>query len=150
MPCWGRGRPVSDLVVEHVRREVPPWRSANAVTECGLPVGGHPVISREDFVAKVKAQGQQRAAMSTCMTCWDSARRNAAWEDNPVDSLIREAERHRWGGRNGQRDVEGFRNELRAIAVLIETHRDEFDGLVAGLGETVRLDSLRAKRRYAR
>lgn len=138
---------MSDLPLEHVERVTPPWRR-DLVTECGLPVAGHPVISRDAFIAKVKSQGKQRSAMTTCMTCWDSAVRNQPWDENPVKSLIREAERHRWAGRGRDgRDVERFRRELLAIAALIEAHRDEFDDMVAGLGETVRLSDRRAERR---
>lgn len=138
---------MSELPLEHVERVTPPWRLQH-VTECGLPVEGHPVISRAGFVAKVKAQGKQRAAMTTCMTCWDSAGRNEPWDESPVESLIRECERHRWAGRSGQRDPDQFRRELLAIAALIEAHRDEFDDMVAGLGDTVRLSDRRAQRRW--
>jgi len=133
---------MTDMPLEHVRREQPPWRHS-AITECGLPVAGHPVITRDAFTAKIRAQGQQRAAMTTCMTCWSSARRNRPWSESPVESLAREAERHMWAGG----DADRFRDELLAIAELISRHEDEFGAIVGSLGDTVRLDSARAQRR---
>lgn len=128
----------SQLVMEHVERPPLPWRSIER-TECGLPVAGHPVISRDDFVAKVKAQGKQRAAFTTCMTCWETALRWPTWEQDPVQRLSRET----YGGRI---DVH-FRAELTAIAALVAAHRDEFDDMLSGLAETVSLADRRTAHR---
>ena len=139
---------MTDMPLEHVRREQPPWRHS-AITECGLPVAGHPVITRDAFTAKIRAQGQQRAAITTCMTCWSSASRNRPWSESPVESLAREAERHVWASasRSWHPDTDRFRDELLAIAELISRHEDEFGAIVGSLGDTVRLDSARAQRR---
>lgn len=125
-------------VLQHVERPRLPWRN-DARTECGLPTAGHPVITRDEFIAKVKRLGQQRSAMSTCMTCWNTAQRWPTWGQDPVAMMRRETQM--WKGDPRLRD------ELVAIAALIEAHRDEFDGLLTGLGQTSRLDEARRARR---
>lgn len=115
--------------VVHVARPALPWRQALR-TECGLPLKSHPVISRDEFVAKVKAEGQRRAAMSTCMTCFDTAQRWPSWDEDPVGCFNREVE-STWRGRAsraGERN--DFRQELVAVAILIQRHRPEFDELL--------------------
>ena len=140
------GQPEPDL--EHVIRSRPPWRRGEDLTECGKPVSNvAAVITRDEFVAKVRRQGQQRSAMSTCMTCWHTARNHPSWEENPVASLVREAMRFKWHlpGREG-RDLT-FYDELRAIEALIAAHPDEWAELLTGLGDTTRLDDKRRARR---
>jgi hypothetical protein len=69
----------------------------------------------------------------TCMTCADTARRWGTWEDDPRLAVQREIEWERgnayWRGREdrGQR----LKDELVAIAKLIEAHRDEFGATIA-------------------
>jgi hypothetical protein len=125
--------------LDHVRRPPLPWRD-DKLTECGLAVVGRPTISRDEFVARVKQQGKQRSAMTTCMTCWHTAARWPTWDQDPVQAIARET----YQGRRGD---DHFRDELRAIAALIEAHRDEFDGYLHGLTQTVALDDRRAARR---
>lgn len=124
--------------LEHVMRPQPPWR-AGEVTECGLRADSYPTISRDDLAAKVRKQGQQRAAMTTCMTCLSTARRWPTWDEDPVAAMGRET----YGGRHG---ATRFRDELLAIAALIEKHRDEFDGYLAGLDDVPRLEEARRAR----
>jgi hypothetical protein len=146
----------TDLPMEHVRRVAPPWRPQDR-TECGLPVTGHPVITRDAFLTKVRRQGKQRAALTTCMTCWTTASRNQPWDENPAASLIREAERYSWLDRryevkaadDRKAAAAQFRNELLAIAALIEAHQDEFDALTGGLAAAPRLDQARRRRAAA-
>jgi len=141
------GKPQSpDL--EHVIRSRPPWRRGEDLTECGKPTSNvTAVITRDAFIAKVRKQGQQRSAMSTCMTCWHTARNHPSWEENPVSSLVREAMRFKWHlpGAEG-RDLT-FYDELRAIEALIAAHPDEWADLLTGLGDTARLDDKRRQRR---
>jgi hypothetical protein len=141
----------NDLPLEHVIRSRPPWRRGGDLTECGKPVDGRPVITRDAFLAKVRAQGKQRSAMTTCMTCWNTAARHPSWDENPVRSLVREASQYQWYPFMDmpERSVT-FRDELLAIAALIEAHADEFDELLTGLGDTVRLDDARQNRRLRR
>lgn len=151
--------------LEHVERPQPPWRDLH-LTECGRDTATVPVITRDQLIAKVKHQGQQRAAFTTCMTCWQRCRYTQAWDTNPVSCLMREAARYehismrralftdrKLAPPENQRITEAgrFRDELLAIAALIDAHRDEFDEFVAGLGDTVQLDAARrAKQRRAR
>lgn len=122
--------------LEHLERPPLPWR-AERVTECRLPVESFPCLTREEFSAKFRRLGQQRAAMTTCMNCWHTAGRWSTWDENPVDRIQRET----YGGRA---DEDGtFRLELLAIAALVEAHREEFDSLLAGLGSVTRLTKKR-------
>lgn len=131
--------------LDHVARPPLPWREA-VITECGLPAAGHPVISRDEFVNRVRKLGKTRAMMVTCVTCWNTATRWCTWETDPVQRLMREtygASRYATGG-----DRQAlFRAELRAIAELVARHRAEFDGIMAALDEAPRLDERRAARR---
>jgi hypothetical protein len=136
-----------DLPMEHVVRSRPPWRRGEDLTECGKAISAvHVAISRDAFIGKVKRQGQQRSALTTCMTCWNTARNHPSWQENPVASLVREAMRVRWQmpGRDGA-DLT-FLDELRAIEALIAAHPDEWDELLTGLGQTTRLDERRFRR----
>lgn len=118
--------------IDHVRRPDLPWRRL-LITECGLPVAGHPVISREVFLMRLKEEGQQRTAMRTCMTCFETARRHPIWAEDPVQAIAREV--HTFKSRAA------FKRELLALAALVERHRDEFAELledqqaIAHLGE---------------
>jgi hypothetical protein len=75
--------------------------------------------------------------MLTCMTCADTASRWATWDNEPRQALQREIEweghgRYRWGrNERGTR----LRDELLAIAALIEAHREEFDAHIAATEE---------------
>jgi hypothetical protein len=123
---------------DHVRRPDLPWRVAT-LTECGKPildVAAH--ISRAELLARIKRDGVQRAAYSTCMVCLETSHRWPEWASDPVQALAREF--------YGQREPTML-NELRALAALVESHRDEFDGYLVGLGETVSLDERRRARR---
>jgi hypothetical protein len=132
--------------LEHVLRALPPWRSA-AETECGhnaAEFAAARLITRDQFVAKVNRQGKQRAAMSTCMTCWQTAQRHYDWAHSPSSVLAREVNKATYW-RVGE-DEPLIDRELRAMAALIEAHRDEFDGYLAGLGETTSLAERRRMR----
>ena len=124
--------------LDHVRRPQPPWRVAD-VTECGLPEDRHPTLSRVELAAKVRRLGVQRAAMTTCMTCLATAQRWPTFDDDPVEAIGRETHR----GRDAN---PAFRDELLAIAALIERHPDEFAQLLAGIANTIRLSERRAAR----
>lgn len=135
------------LAVEHIRREPLPWRPEDEATECGRPLGEFAsVITRDQAVAKFKEQGQTRAIMTTCVTCAQAVQRHATWGTDPVEVL------HRYTEHFGMwtRDTDGrrqFNNELRALALLAEAHREEFDELVASLAGAVDLFQARTARR---
>ena len=130
--------------IEHVARPALPWRD-DSLTECGKTTSGRPIISRGALVEKVKQQGQARAAMTTCMTCWQTASRWRNWAEAPSEVMKREVPQWYQGPKAERLDA-----ELRAIAALIEAHRDEFDGYLAGLGEATDLTARRAERAQRR
>lgn len=125
--------------LEHVARAALPWRTDPPLTECGKPHDGRPVLTRDEFVAKVRRLGRQRAAMSTCMTCWGAAERRTNWGQDPVAVMRREC--GDWAHTDSR-----LRDELLALAALADAHRDEFEQLLTGLGDMVRLDERRRRR----
>ena len=135
-----------DLPIVHVRRPGLPWRPEHGRTECGLPVTGQPVITREEFLEKLKMQGERRARVTTCQTCLDTARRWPSWEEDPVQCLARE--RDHWGTRGKYQEL--FRREVVALAVLAQRHRTEFEELLADQAATVPIAEGAAVRRGRR
>lgn len=136
--------------VDHVERPNPPWRS-DRTTECGLD-DSRCLISRSEFYDRVKDQGQQRAAMSICMTCWHTALRYGGrghsqmsakasflnlWGHDPADVIGRDL--------HGKRR-EMLSRELQIVGLLVEAHRDEFDEALKGMADAATLDDLRVKR----
>jgi hypothetical protein len=127
----------------HVTRPSLPWRDpSTAMTECGLQADSYPSVSRDEASAKWRKMGAQRASLWFCMTCVHTAERWPDWDTDPVGCLGRYVA----AGRRRPRGTESddFRRELLAIAKLIELHRDDFDSLIADLGETVSLRDRRA------
>jgi hypothetical protein len=114
--------------VDHILRPQLPWRRDAGITECGYNAEKVSTLTRDEYFARVKDLGQQRAAMVTCMTCADTARRWCTWEEDPRKALQREIE---WecGWRRTDRG-EQTKDELLAVAALVEAHRDEFDAHV--------------------
>jgi hypothetical protein len=119
--------------VDHIVRPRLPWRSESdpAITECGYDARQVKTLTRADFFQRVKDMGQQRAALFTCMTCSQTAQRWSTWDEDPRKALEREiAWEAAWRGNNrGQR----LRDELVAIASLIEAHTEEFKTLAADI-----------------
>lgn len=120
--------------VDHIVRPRLPWRDPNApaITECGYDASKVKTLTRAEFFAREKEYGTQRNALLTCMTCRDTARRWGTWEDDPRLALDREITWERGESYWRARDDRGhlLKNELVAIAALIDAHKDEFTGLV--------------------
>jgi hypothetical protein len=118
--------------VDHILRARLPWRSQaeGAITECGYDASKVTSLTRPEYFARLKDFGQQRTAMLTCMTCADTVRRWATWDDDPRKAVGREVE---WECGYYRRSDRGQRlkDELLVIAALIETHRSEFDAALA-------------------
>ena len=121
--------------VDHILRPQLPWRHGDgAITECGYDASQVKTLTREEYFQRLQDMGQQRASLFTCMTCADTAKRWGTWDDDPGRALDREIT---WecGGNSywRNRDDRGYRlrDELLAVAALIEAHRDEFDALVS-------------------
>lgn len=125
--------------VDHIIRPRLPWRSPNdpAITECGYDASKVKTITRVELFQRLKDLGQQRAAMLTCMTCSDTARRWGTWDDDPRLALQREIEWERGGHYWSARSDRGclLRDELSAIAFLIEAHQGEFATLVTEIAQ---------------
>lgn len=126
--------------VDHILRPRLPWRDADApaITECGHNAAKTQTITREEFFSRQHDLGKQRTAMMTCMTCSGTVQRWGTWEDDPRLAIGREVEWERSGpyyarGEAKARNERGQRlkDELLAIAALIESHREEFDALIA-------------------
>ena len=135
------------LTIDHVERGALPWRPLE-LTECGLPIAGHPVITRDSYLARLREWGQERTRFTVCRTCANTARNYVPWSEDPVSSIKREAERCGWfrgAPADPVRDL--FSRELRALAALAAEHEDEFRAYVTGLTETVSLDAARRDRK---
>lgn len=133
--------------VDHILRPQLPWRTGDAaITECGLNAAKAPTLTRAAFFERLKDFGRQRAAMLTCMTCSDTASRHGTWDDDPRKAIERELqwESSRWKDRGVR-----LRDELLAIAHLIEKYRDEFDAHVFATEQrrswNERLEQMRSK-----
>lgn len=130
---------LKDRPLDHIMRPDLPWRVA-VTTECGKAAKNvKSVIGREAFNERLKKYGRQRTAFTVCMTCAATANRWADFRLNPVDALRREV----YGGRTEDQ----FEDELRAIAALVEAHREEFDQYLSGLKQTVQLLDRAGRRR---
>ena len=114
--------------VDHIVRPSLPWRApGTAITECGYDASKVKVLTREEFFRREKDLGRQRMAMLTCMTCSDTARRWGTWVDDPRKAMEREIIWEYGGGYRARNDRgELLKDELIAIAALIEAHPDEF------------------------
>ena len=114
--------------VDHILRPQLPWRDHSGITECGYNAEKVPTLSRDEFFARIKELGRQRAAMITCMTCSDTAGRWGTWADDPRKAVEREIQ---WECGYG-RTERGYRlrSELEAIENLIKNHQDEFNALL--------------------
>lgn len=132
---------MSDEPRAHVLRPPLPWRPADR-TECGKPTADYALIwTRDELLDHVKRHGKQRTAFLVCMTCMSTAGQWKDWAESPIDVVAREF----YGGRRDER----WNDELRAIAALIEAHREEFGGYMQGLTEVVSLADVRQARRLA-
>lgn len=127
---------------EHVvRGNSFPWRPPeDGLTECGLEVTGRKVITKDELVQKERVQGKTRAAMTTCITCAQTATRYRSWDQDPVDAVRREVLGMR---RHEQR----FKRELWALAALAAAHPEQFQGFLSGLEQTTDLVARRRAKR---
>lgn len=139
--------PVSELVnpekepLAHIIRPVLPWRVSADTTECGRRiVDVATAVPLPEAQAIWKRHGKQRAAFLLCSTCVSTANRYG--HDYMKDDIAKVLQREiNWQGN------ERLNAELRALGLLVEAHRDEFDAAVSGLGSIVPMDDLRRARR---
>lgn len=136
--------------ITHVARRDLPWRKA-ALTECGLDLEKHVAISPDDLAERVKKLGHQRTAMLTCMTCWNTSDRYGStygWR-GPHHIVLSAIEREVQWARHHP-GTAPFMADVKAIEVLVQRHRDEFDELLEDQRETVSLADERKARRAPR
>lgn len=124
--------------LDHILRPSLPWREGDGgITECGFNASAVKTLTRAELFERLKDLGKQRTAMLVCMTCSDTARRWGTWEDDPRLAMQREIEWERgsayWRARNDRGHL--LRDELTAVADLIEKHRSEFDAAVNEIQE---------------
>lgn len=117
--------------LHHIARAHLPWRQGDpGMTECGRPieelVNGR-VWSLDEAQGFQSRMGSTRFAMVVCMTCLSRAGRWTTWAQSP-GGMIQRALRT-----SSPAETARLTAELRAIALLIEAHRVEFDETVAGL-----------------
>lgn len=140
--------------VDHILRPRLPWRAVQegAITECGYDASKVKTLARSEFFQREKDLGKQRTAMLTCMTCSDTARRWGTWDDDPRLALQREIEWERGATYYRARDDRGqrLRNELLAIASLIDLHREEFDAIITAAEQRLEWLEKKAARKVPR
>ena len=119
--------------VDHILRPRLPWRdpAAKALTECGLDASAVSTLTRAEYDRRLKDYGQQRTAITTCMTCSNTAHRWRAWDDDPREAVGREVSWESPGYRRSADRGRQLLDELIAMAELVERHRDEFDEIMA-------------------
>lgn len=134
--------------VDHIERPRLPWRSDDEswMTECGYSVLKVKTITREAFAKRLKEYGQQRTAILTCMTCIQTAQRWSTWNEDPRQALDREIAWEGSGRYNQDTRGTRLRNELRAIELLINRHREEFDWILFEVASVVDLEAEKRKR----
>lgn len=122
---------------DHIMRPDLPWR-INTLVECGREKDDvTSTITRDEFLDRLHTLGKQRTAFTICMTCATTTERWDVFSKDPVSAVQREMALYKTG-----RELLAI--ELRALAALVEAHREEFDEFIAGHGQTV--DLLQARR----
>lgn len=132
------------------RDTTPPWRQTRGATDCGKPIdpdgtaNGAQVFTWDELTAFVAKHGQQRAAILTCMTCYNTHRNYRPWSVDPVTAIAREAH----SARSRRKPDTTLATELKALARLVELHPDEFAAIIDGLNRTDDLAAARQRRRH--
>lgn len=130
--------------LRHILRPRLPWRSVE-FTECGHPGTNFAegrCLTFLEAAAAFRRLGKQRAAMVMCMTCVGRVSYGAHTGESLEDLVARESNGM---GSEFKRDL--WHRELAALAALVVAHRDEFDGMVAGLEDVTGIAGARERRR---
>lgn len=130
--------------LDHIERPLLPWRTGPILTECGITAVHVRAVTRSDFKRRLKEWGKARTAMTTCMTCYETASRWVDWNENPLQAMAREIH---WEGHWTRDRGKQLHDELRSIAMLIDAHKDEFAELIRKVQGVADLSAVRRKRR---
>ena len=118
--------------VSHVQRPQLPWETTRK-TYCGKdPEQFKSVISLDAAQHRFKEVGRKRATYELCVTCVETANRASSFDLSPCQAVAHVYANRWW--RAGDHPTETA--ELRAVALLIEAHREEFDEAIAALLDT--------------
>lgn len=134
--------------LKHIERPALPWQTER-LTECGRNPDDFReglVLERTEVKRLLAEHGKQRVAFLLCMTCLNRSNySHDSWEDNPASVMRRHCERTGWGSD----PTLPINVELRALALLVEAHREEFDQAIRDLQGAVPLAAARQKKRRA-
>lgn len=142
--------PTKNNKLAHVLRSVPPWRlNPDRIAYCGLVNPGH-AWDYSTLCTKHNELGAQRLSLFCCMTCLTtvsnrvrSRRAEATFEHDPVEVLHREAlDLQRRASHSTP-----LADELRALALLVQAHPEEFAQTMASLSTVTPLRPARSTRR---
>jgi hypothetical protein len=139
--------------LRHLQRMAPPWSSQRR-TVCGRALDDVGLwVTWDEAAALARKHGRARFAFLMCEVCVSMstyrAERASLWEEEPAQVVAD------WAARAGSRgsvrsrrtaDADRIRDELRALALLVAAHREEFDALVEAAGS----DELRERRQERR
>jgi hypothetical protein len=138
--------PTNDEPLHHIERETLPWRPDARRTLCGRDATELPTWTRDEAKANARRLGRQRFSLFACMTCTSVFDLHVPWEESPAECVRGYLDRvGRWRVTDAA-ELERLNAEFRAIAMLIEAHRGEFDDAVNGLLGMVSLDEKRRRR----
>ena len=132
---------LSNEPLDHILRSPLPWRRARH-TECGRPEHKvHRTIERHEYEQRLAQWGQRRTAFTVCQTCAPRYNSAETWDRSPIEMMHRETQRvGPWSAPDKPtEDQRQLIHELRALAALVEAHREEFDQYMAGLEGTISL-----------
>jgi hypothetical protein len=131
-----------DGPLKHIYRPLLPWQTV-PLTECGRVASEvEECMTRPETKTLLNKIGRTRLHFVCCVTCVNRANYQVdSWEDDPAGVMSRHCDR---GSRRDPNSAISI--ELRALALLVEAHREEFDQAVTDLGESVSLSALRRER----
>lgn len=140
----------SKTPLDHIERPRLPWRHGqDAITECGKIAASVRTVTRDTHARRLKELGQQRTAMLTCMTCYQTSERWGSWDQDPREAIQREID---WEGTSKWDRGRGhaLHDELRALAALVKLCPTEFDACLHAVRNTVDISVARTRRRMRR
>lgn len=139
-----------DEPLHHIQRPTLPWRPDRHRTMCGRDATDLPTWSRDEAMANARRLGRQRFSLFVCMTCSSVFELHVPWDESPAECVRGYLDRvSRWRSTDAD-ELDRLNAEFRAIAVLIDAHRDEFDDTVRGLLDMTSLDEQRRRRTGSR